>query len=204
MLRFSSLLLAALVLTGCVSERTTNPSRTATEQLLISSAADRAAARLKLNLPRGTRLYIDASDFGGTDSKGPLADARYAVATITDDFLRQGYAVVPTRKAADVVVALRSGALSVNDRKTLVGIPSLNVPVPLTGVVTTPEIALFNEDVSRGIAKFAATGYDARDGLLRASTGPKIGTATHIHKVFLFFFGGTQNDLEPKAVNKFK
>ena len=44
-----ALLLAALLLAGCTSSRTSVPVRTAAEQLLISRAADQAATQLSLN-----------------------------------------------------------------------------------------------------------------------------------------------------------
>ena len=39
-----SLLIGSLLLAGCTTARSTAPQRTASEQLLISAAADRAAA----------------------------------------------------------------------------------------------------------------------------------------------------------------
>ncbi|MGH7074917.1 MAG: DUF6655 family protein [Stellaceae bacterium] len=195
-----------LALTGCVTERETNPPQTAMEQLLISSAADRAANKLRLDLPRGTRLYIDAHNFGTSNGNTAEAhpEAHYAIAAATAALLRQGFAVMPNRKAADVIVALRSGALSIDDKTTLLGIPAIPIPVPFAGTFTTPQIAFYQSDVSRGIAKLAAIGYGARNGLLRARTGAKIGTATHIQRTVLFFFGSTTNNLTPPAVNKYK
>jgi len=47
-------LLSALALSGCSTMRETAPDRSAREQLLISTAADRAAERLNLKIPAGT------------------------------------------------------------------------------------------------------------------------------------------------------
>jgi Family of unknown function (DUF6655) len=197
-----ALAFSALALAGCVSERATHPPQTAMEELLISSAADRAADRLRLDLPRGTRIYVNARNFGTLDGKG--LDARYAVAAITADLLSQGFAMMPNAASADVIVALRSGALSVDDTTTLLGIPSIPIPIPLAGTFTTPQIALYEAEEARGIAKFAATGYDARDGLWRAGSGARIGTATHTQRTIFFLFGSTSNDLAPKEVNRYK
>jgi len=193
-------LLLLLPLAGCVTVRVTNPPRTATEQLLVSSAADRAADQLHFMLPRGTRIFVDVHNF--TAANGD--DAKYAAATIEDRLLLQGLAIMPGPKEADVVVALRSGALSINADKILIGIPSLPLPVPFAAtVIATPEVAFFSWDAQKGIAKFAATSYGARDGSLRSSTGSVIGVAKHNKKIILLIFSSTRNSLEPPLVNRF-
>jgi hypothetical protein len=54
-----AMLLCAGLLAGCTTARSTAPLRTASEQLLISAAADRAAAQLSLGIPKGTRIFVD-------------------------------------------------------------------------------------------------------------------------------------------------
>lgn len=199
MSRIVLLIIFALPLAGCVTQRVTNPPRTATEQLLISSAADRAADQLRLALPPGTKIFIDTRDFASADAKD--ADAKYAAALIEDRLLRQGLAVMQDAKQADLIVVLRAGALSIDDRKLLIGIPALALPVPLTSTtIPTPEIALFSLDTAKGIAKFAATSYGARDGSLRASTGPVIAIDKRDKRVILLFFSSTKNEFEPPAM----
>lgn len=191
----------AIPLAGCVTERVTDPPRTATEQLLISSAADRAADQLRLALPRGTKIFIDTRNFDSADAKD--ADAKYAAALIEDRLLLQGMAVMSDPKQADVIVALRTGALSIDDRKILVGIPAFALPVPLTSMtIPTPEVPFFSLDTQKGIAKFAATGYGAHDGLLRASTGPIVAIDKRDKRVVLLFFGSTKNEFEPPAMRE--
>jgi hypothetical protein len=65
----SSAAFACLLLpTACSLTRESNPPRTATEEFLISTAIDRAVEGLKLDIPKSTSIYLDASDFEGTDS----------------------------------------------------------------------------------------------------------------------------------------
>ena len=49
-------LLLAATLAGCASTSETNPGRTATEQLLMSRAADLALEGLRLPIPPGFKL----------------------------------------------------------------------------------------------------------------------------------------------------
>jgi hypothetical protein len=151
---FAFAVFALLMLSACTTVRETNPPRTASEELLISTAADRAADKLSPAIPNGTKVFVDAAYLDGTDAK-------YATATMRDRLLRLGAHLMVDRKSADMVVELRSGALSIDQRSFLIGIPSFPVPIPLAGTLEFPEIALYKRVERKGIAKFAATGYDA-------------------------------------------
>jgi hypothetical protein len=181
-------LLCLLALGACSTERETNPARTATEQLLVSSAADRAAARLALEIPAGKKVYVDNRYFDGTDSK-------YATAAIRDSLLRQGVALVSARQEADTVVELRAGALSVDESETLVGLRSFEVPIPFTGPLTLPEIALFKRSERKGVARFAATGYDKVDGNLVDASKPASGYSHKKEWTILLFINWWTSDL---------
>src|SRR5262249_28515056 len=106
----AALLLALLA--GCTITRDTLPQRSATEQLMISAAADRAAAQLAVKLKPKSKVFLDASNFEGYDSK-------YAIGAITEQVLEHGGRLMPERKDADVVVAIRSGALSIDEANHL-------------------------------------------------------------------------------------
>jgi hypothetical protein len=156
---------AAIFLAGCTTIRSTEPQRTATEQLLISTAADHAAEALALDIPKDELVFVDAANFEGYDSK-------YAIGAIRDHLLRSGQRLIDDRGKADVIVEIRSGALSVDDRSFLIGIPQINLPIPLAGQASIPEIALYKRETEQGVAKFAATAYDAKQGGLIASSRP--------------------------------
>lgn len=159
------LTVAALLLSSCTTVRSSDPQRTATEQLLISTAADHAAEALALDIPKGKRVFVDATNFEGYDSK-------YAIGAIRDHLLRTGQRLIDDRGKADVIVEIRSGALSVDDHAFLIGIPQINLPIPLAGQASIPEIALYKRETEQGVAKFAATAYDAKQGGLVDSSRP--------------------------------
>lgn len=192
---FWPLFAVLLSLAACSSAKESNPQRTATEQLMISTAADRAAERLTLDIPRGSKIFVDATNFEGTDGK-------YAIAAIRDKLLRDGGQLMKDRDSADMVVEIRSGALSMDDEQTLVGIPKFDVPIPLTGSVPFPEIALFKKRQRTGIAKFGATGFGAKDGAYAASSGPQYGLSRETEWVVLLFISWTTTDYVPKEVEE--
>jgi hypothetical protein len=192
-LRLPIALMVLLILCACSTTRESLPARTATEQLLLSTAADRAAQQLRLNLAPNTKVFLDVGNFEGYDQK-------YALSAIKDRLLLQRLDVVPDKSVAEVILEVRSGALSIDENKKLwLGIPSFAVPLPLSNnSLTLPELALFRRDIQQGIAKFAISGYD-QAGVFRASVGPVYGTSNRIHWVVLLV-GWTTNDAVPEGV----
>jgi hypothetical protein len=185
-------LLASALLAGCTTIRETDATTTASEQLLVSTAAERAVDRLDLAIPHGTKVFLDTADFEGTDSK-------YVVGAVKDRLLRQGCLLVADKGQADTIVEIRAGALSANERQTLVGVPPVGLPVPLAGSVSLPEIALYKEENRQGLAKIAATTYDAKTGALVQSTGAQYGVSRKDNWVVLLVFDWSSNDLVPEA-----
>ena len=186
---FMALILAMVALGACTTTRETSPQRSATEQLLISTAVDRAVERMDLKIPQGTKVFLDAEQLEGSDGK-------YATGAMKDRLLRGGANLVADRGKADAVVEIRAGALSIDDKQTLFGIGSFDVPVPLAGqAAKIPEIALYKQKERVGVAKIAAIGYSTADGKLIESTGPQFGYSHEDEKVLLFFFSWRSSDL---------
>ena len=176
------LLAACFAAFGCTTARNTAPARTATEQLLISSAADRAAQQLSLGIPAGTKVFVDSRYFQGYDDG-------YALAAIRTQFLKSGLALVDDRDKADAVVMVGAGALSTDTKSVLVGVPQLQFPfLPVGNSISVPEIALFKQAEEKGVAKFVATGYDAKTGKLIATSDPRFGFSHNTNHTVLLFF----------------
>ena len=189
-------LLCAALLAGCTTARSTAPLRTASEQLLISAAADRAASQLSLGIPKGTRIFVDSQYFQGYDQG-------YAIASIRAQMLKNGLMVVDDRTKAEAIVQVSSGALSTDQKSLLIGIPQLTVPYyPAGNSVTVPEIALFKQAEEKGVAKFVATGYDAKTGQLLATTDPRYGFAHNTNHTVLLFFSWATGDVIPPGVDQ--
>ena len=184
--------LASALLAGCSTERLAPPARTATEQLLISVAVDRAVERLAAELPSEGTVFVEPGNLEGFDGK-------YAVSAMRDGLLRRGGRLAADRARADMVVEMRAGALSVDDRDALVGIPSFGVPIPLSGDVNLPEVALFKKDMAQGVVKLAATAYDARTGSLLKSAGPEHGFSHKVQWTLLLFLTWDSTDLMEKG-----
>lgn len=191
--RIKSALLLAVAgagLAGCSTSHVTTPARSATEQLLISTAADQAAERLAGRMAVKGSVYVDAAGVEGYDTK-------YAIATVRDALLRHGAAMAQSRETAAIIVELRVGALSVDSESSLLGIPSIDIPMPVGGSSSTPEISLFKKELTQGVAKIAATAYDRNSGALVSSSGPQYGFSNRAEWVLLLMLSWDTNDLLP-------
>ena len=182
--------LLAAVLAGCSTSNESNPQRSATEELIISGAADRAAAQLDLAIPRGTKIFVDETKFDAS-----TFDGKYALARIEDHLVRNGAVPVGDRKDADMVVAPSVGALSMDTEQFLIGIPKIDIPIPLAGTVGLPEIALYKKRTRSGIAKFAVTAYPANKDMPASSTDPKYGVTNEREWTVLLFIGWKKSDV---------
>lgn len=187
--------LLALFLAGCSTEHSSLPERTATEQLLISTAADRAARRLSLEMPVNRRVFVDTTNFEGIDGK-------YAASAIKSELLRRGVLIVADKEEADAIVEIRAGALSIDQSTAIVGIPQFDFPLPLAGNFTFPEIALFKKEERQGVAKFAAFSYSARTGEFIAVADPDYGFSHKTQWVVALFLSWTTSDLIPEDASK--
>jgi hypothetical protein len=187
----------AAPLGACTTVRLTEPSQTATEQLLISAAIDDAVAKLKPSLPSDTKTYVDTTYLDATPADA-LLFPKYEIGAVRDQLLRNGARLVADKKDADVMVELRTGGQAIDRNSFLVGIPSFQLPIPFTNA-STPEIALYKRDRQTGVAKLAVTVYSESTGRLAGSSGPQYGSSDHTRFSLLFsFFTWAHNNIEPK------
>jgi hypothetical protein len=181
---------------GCASESMTNPPRSATEELLLSTAADRALASVDLRLFAGKKVYVDASFFDSYDSK-------YVLGTIRDALSREGALLVDDSKSAEVIVEARSGGLSTDSDSSLFGVPALVIPIPFSGPMTIPELAFYKSQPQIAEAKFALLAYANQSREHVFSSGPLAGRAFNkYHKIL--FISWITTDIPEKQKNKQK
>jgi hypothetical protein len=176
---------------GCTQTTLTAPQRSATEQLLLSTAADRAVNSTNLDQFSGKKVFVDGTYFDSYDGK-------YVLGTIRDALSRAGALLTSNLTNSDYVVEARSGALSIDAADTLIGVPSSGVPVPLAGTVSIPELALFKSQKQYSLAKLALLSYETHGGKHFYSSGPLIGHAYNHYYRFIGFISYTASDIPAK------
>lgn len=174
---------AASAISACSTVRQTDPPQTATEQLLVSVAVERAASQLKPAVPLDKKMFLDTQYF---DSDGVLR-AKYATGEVRDRLLKLGAHLVDDKKDAEVIVEMRSGAQSIDENSLLIGIPSFPIPIPFSGPLTIPEVPFFKIHHLVGVATISVTARKQGDGALVAADGPELGEARRTRVVLLLF-----------------
>jgi len=168
-------LVAALC--GCSTVRESTPPRTATEELLLSAAVNRALAGQRLAWLEGKKTFLDDKYFEGYD-KG------HALGAIRELLSANGALLVNSQPEAQVVVEARCRVLSMDNSSFLIGIPTLAIPLSLTTTVPTPEVALYKRKRADTLAEFALFAYDRASGRYLQSVRPMRGRA-HLHRFTL-------------------
>lgn len=187
MRRAAVLILAGLTLTACASTTETNPGRTATEQLLLARASDRAVEGLILPLPAGSSIYVDETYFQGEG-------ARYAISAIRAALSDAGFRLARTKDDADAVFEVRAGALSLEQMRRVFGIPEMRIPINETfNVVSLPELSIYSHRDRVGVAEFSGFLYEARTGAPLGAVLPMIGSyRIRSHKAMMMVTWGQQ------------
>lgn len=163
MIRFPTSLAAVLLATvaGCGTTRWSDTSRTATEQLLLSTAIDRAINQIDFRPLAGKDVYFDPQYLQG------VTDERYIVSSIRQHLLASGCTLKANREEATYVVEARAGAVGTNRHDVMIGIPAVNVPAPLAmaGVPPAiPEIPFAKTTDQKGVAKLGLFCYNQKTG----------------------------------------
>lgn len=134
-----------LFLTGCTSRTVSNSPRTAIEQLLLSTAVDKAFDKIRFPELSDKKVYLDFS-------KLQSYDPEYVKSAFKGYVAQSGATIIEEKTdEADYIVEISCGALGNEYKDTLVGIPALPVP---GSPVSFPELALWKSVEQDGIAKF--------------------------------------------------
>jgi len=160
-----TVMVAVLLASGCGTTRLTDTKRTATEQLLLSDAIDRAVDRMDLTPLEGEAVYFNSKYLGLT------TDELYTASTIRQKLLASGCALKDKPAAAKYIVEARTGGIGTDRHELTFGIPAIQVPAGLSamglapiGVPNVPEVPLVKKNEQRGVAKIALYAFDRESG----------------------------------------
>lgn len=194
--RFYFLLLflfCVMILSGCATVRVTDPARTATEQFLLSKAAQDAIEGLSFESIHGRTVFLDADNFSPAEKDFVLSEFRAKL-------LNAGVNITLVKGYAEIIVEVRSGGVGIDRYESLLGIPSFAPPLSsITGGVSivTPELAITKKIKQAGFASISYVAYWADSGEIVVSSGPAIGKSNR-EDWWLFGFGpNTIGDIPP-------
>jgi len=174
-----AVLLCSVLPLGCGTTKWSDTQRTATEQLLISDAMDRAVCRMDFRAVAGKKVYLDEGPLRG------VIDANYLVSLLRQHMLASGCHLMEKRDEADYVVEVRAGAVGTDRRDVTFGIPATQAvsALPMSTVVPAiPEMPLANKTEQRGVVKIALFAYNRHTGrpVWQSGTVPVESTAKNL------------------------
>jgi len=149
-----AVVLAAL---GCGTTRMSDSKRTATEQMLVSSAIERAVMRVDMQALKGQSVFLDATCMDDAN------DGKYLTSALRHQLLASGCRLSEKREDADVIVEARAGAIGTDRNELVFGLPSTSIT--LKGNETAvPELAIAKRSDQRAVAKISLCAYDRLTG----------------------------------------
>lgn len=155
-MRAVSGMIAATVAAGCIgctTSKTTNTARSATEQLLISTAVDRSLAKVDFRPLRDRLVFVEEKYVDGVDKNYLLASVRHHVS-------QAGGRLAAKPEQAEVILEVRSGGVGTESKSTYFGSPALSIPGPFP--MSLPEIKLINRSKQLAVAKIGLLAYAAK------------------------------------------
>jgi len=155
---------------GCATIKQSDTARTGIEQLLISSAADRALDKIDLRPIAGAKVFVDTQYLDCTDKN-------YLLVALHQRLLADRCTLVAKADDSDVVVEIGSGGVGTDRDDLFVGIPE--IPLPPPSPISMPKIALYERTKSMGTAKIAFLAYDTKSRQPVINSGYALDRADH-------------------------
>jgi len=142
---------------GCGTTRWSDSKRTATEQLLISDAVERAVMQIDMRPLAGKTVFLD------TTILDDATDGKYLASALKHQVLASGCRLAAAADTAEIIVEARAGAIGTDRNDPLFGIPATSVEVAGNGT-SIPEMAIFKRTDQRGVAEVNLFAYERKSG----------------------------------------
>ena len=181
----STLAMLFATFVGCGTTRMSDSKRTATEQLLVSQAIDRAVMRIDVRPLAGRKVFLE------TAFMDDVEDGKYLESALRHQLMATGCLLAKDRDAADVVVEARAGAVGTDRSSVLLGIPATSVTLK-GNETSTPELVLAKRSEQRGVAKLSVYAYERESGQPVWQSGEEH-VASHARDRWLFGAGPWQD-----------
>jgi len=146
-----------MAVAGCGTTRMSDSKRTATEQLLVSEAVERAVMRIDMRPLAGYSVYLE------TTSMDEVDDAKYLNSSLRHQLLASGCRLAEKREDANIVIEARAGTIGTDRNEVVLGVPSTSITVK-GNQTATPELAVAKRSEQRGVVKVSLCAYDRQSG----------------------------------------
>jgi hypothetical protein len=194
-----------LLLAGCaIEQEISRTPRTAVEQLLLTSAVERALTNLTLTLPAQASLHLEVSGFYIDRARLTMRDQTSGIVQDpTVDFLlvkdtvavslgRMGYRIRRREDQPAYLVKISIESLGTMQGLTFVGMPPIqSVIIPFA----LPELTLYKRQTQAGYARLHLDVFDNFTGEYKGSSATIIGRTYYDQYTALFYISWIDTDL---------
>ena len=151
--------------TGCGTTKFSDTSRTATEQLLISSAMEDLVDQYDYSRLAGLKVFVKTAN--------TTTDGDYLKSLIRQQLAANGAFVKDDEAAAEYVVEVAPGAVGTNRYELMYGIPETTIPAigSLTTATSIPEFALIKRTDQKAQIKLRMWAYNKSTGAIIWQSG---------------------------------
>lgn len=185
-----SVMIAAALIAGCTSTKSSNTARTAVEQLLISTSVDETLDGVDFSPFADTDVYVDEKYMDSVDKN-------YVIASVRHRLMQQGARLAAKPEEAQVIVELRSGAIGTDSSESYLGMPEISLP----GMLTLPEVRFITRSRQTGTAKIGLVAYNAKTGEILGSGGTSLARSDD-NNWYVLGIGPYQNGTLKQAIGK--
>ena len=166
------LLLALLAAGGCGTTKFSDTTRTATEQMLISSAMEDAVDEFNLYPLSGRKVFMKTDGVSATDKE-------YLLTLLRQQLAANGVLLQEKQEDADYVLEVATGAVGTDRYELTYGTKETTVASFLPGGGTTiPEIALIKRTDQQAKVKLMMWAYNIKTGAIVWQSGQKNSTSS--------------------------
>lgn len=158
-----SLMLISLI--GCGTTKFSDTSRTATEQLLISSAMEDLVDEYDYSRLAGLKIFIKTAN-NATDSE-------YLKSLVRQQLAANGAFIKDEEAQADYIVEIAPGTVGTNRYELMYGIPETTIPAigSMTTATSIPEFALIKRTDQKAQVKLRMWAYNRTTGAIIWQSG---------------------------------
>jgi hypothetical protein len=197
-------------LMGCaIEQEVSRTPRTAVEQVLLTQAVEQALVNLKVQLPEGVNVDVDATglesdrsrlrmtnaDLGAIDR--PSRDIFYIRDIVAAELGRRGYRVSARDTESPYLVRVMAESFGTMQGKVFIGMPPVqSVLIPFS----LPELTLYKQQNQSGYARLHLDLYDNRTGEFLGSTPKLVGRAYYNQYTVLILITWNRTDVTAPPV----
>ncbi len=163
---------AILFAAGCGTTKFSDTTRTATEQLLISSAMEDAVDEFNFYPLSGRKVFMKTDGVAATDKE-------YLLSILRQQLAANGVLLQGKQENADYILEVATGTVGTDRYELIYGTKETTVPGFMAGGGTAiPEIALIKRTDQQAKVKLTMWAYNIKTGAIVWQSGQKNSTSS--------------------------